>query len=220
MMRTLHDMPTFRPLDQHRLRAALADIAAHDQDVASALARIGYPEPRVREPGFATLLRIIAAQQLSTKAVAAIWGRLETRLCFMVTAPAFMTLDDKTLREIGFSRQKIRYSRILAEAVTGGTLPVEALATLSDDEVIKLITSLHGFGRWSAEVYLLFALGRVDTFPADDLALQVAAQRLKGRDERPTAKVLRELVAPWQPYRGAGALFLWHYYGAATLDGS
>lgn len=204
-------------LDRARLEAALAALAARDADVARALDRLGPPEPRVRSPGFATLLRIVVAQQLSTRAAAAIWARLERTLGPDCPPAAFLAAPEATLRAAGLSARKIAYGRGLARAVLDGRLPVAALVHLEDAEVVARITQLAGFGRWSAEIYLLFALGRVDAFPADDLGLQAGFQRLKGLAERPTARRLRALVEPWAPWRGAGALLLWKVHGAATL---
>lgn len=206
------------PLDEAGLRAALDALALADPDVGRALPRIGYPQPRTRDPGFATLLRIVVAQQLSTRSAAAIWARLETACGGEVAAGRFLALDDAVLRACGFSLRKAQYGRELAAALAEGRLDPVWLAAAPDEAVIEAIVALNGFGRWSADIYLLFALGRIDVFPADDLALQVGFQRLKRLDERPRAKALRELVAPWSPWRGAGAVFLWHYYGAATLD--
>jgi DNA-3-methyladenine glycosylase II len=211
---------TIVPLDAPRLRAALDALAAADPDVGRALARIGYPEPRTRDPGFTTLLRIVVAQQLSTRAAAAIWGRLEAACAGAVTADRYLGLDDAALRACGFSLRKAAYGRELAAAIAEGRLDPAGLAALPDEAVVTAIAGLKGFGRWSAEIYLLFALGRLDVLPADDLALQVGFQRLKGLGARPAGRLLRELAAPWSPWRGAGAVFLWHYYGAATLDES
>jgi DNA-3-methyladenine glycosylase II len=206
------------PLDEIRLQAAVDALAELDLDIRHALGRIGYPAPRIREPGFATLLRVIVAQQLSTRSASAIWGRLEALMGGAPSAEAFLVLDDAALRAAGLSAPKLRYGRALAEAVAAGMLPLDALAALDEEAVVGHLTALPGFGRWSAEVYCLFALGRIDSFPADDLALQVAAQRLKALPARPSGKVLRSLAEAWRPQRGAAALFLWHYYGASTLD--
>jgi DNA-3-methyladenine glycosylase II len=209
---------TLVPLDRARLEAALEALAERDREVEAALARLGPPEPRVREPGFATLLRIVVAQQLSTKAAAAIWARLERAMGGACRPEAFLALGEAELRAAGLSARKIAYGRGLAEAVLDGRLPVDELHRLDDEEVVARITALSGFGRWSAEIYLLFALGRVDAFPADDLGLQAGFQRLKGLERRPSGRALRELVAHWAPWRGAGALLLWRVHGAATLE--
>ena len=208
------------PLDAERLRAALDDLAARDPDVARALALTGYPEPRVRDPGFATLLQVVAAQQISTLAAAAIWRKLKATLGGdgEVTPAGVLALDEAALRACGFSGRKVEYAKGLAEAVASGALPLDALAGMDEEAAIAAISALRGFGRWSAEIYLLFALGRADVFPADDLGLQIGFQRLKRLPERPGGKALRGLVEPWRPLRGAGAVFLWHYYGGATLD--
>jgi DNA-3-methyladenine glycosylase II len=206
------------PLDEGRLGAALDGLCAVDPDIALARDRIGDPPPRVRVAGFATLLRIVTAQQLSTRSAAAIWGRLEQRLGGRVSPEGFLGLAEPDLRGIGFSLRKAEYGRELACAVIDGGLPLDGLAELDDEAVIARIAALRGFGRWSGEIYCLFALGRVDCLPADDLALQVAAMRLKRLPARPSGKALRGLAEPWRPWRGAAAVFLWHYYGRATLD--
>ncbi len=206
-------------LDAARLRVMLDELATSDPDLRAAIARIGYPAPRQRDPGFATLLRIILAQQVSTASAAAIWRKLETALGREPTPESFLTLDDPALRACGFSARKAEYARGLCAAIAAGALDVEGLARIEEEAAMASLVALRGFGRWSAEIYLLFALGRADVFPADDLAIQIAYQRLKRLDMRPSAKALRGLTEPWRPYRGAAAVFLWHFYGAATLDG-
>jgi DNA-3-methyladenine glycosylase II len=206
------------PLSADALATSIDRLARVDEDVARALERFGYPAPRQREPGFATLLRIMVAQQLSTKSAAAIWARVEQACLPLVSAQSFLKLDEAAFKTIGFSRQKVAYGRSLAEAVASGALDLDALATLPEQEAIAAIGAQRGFGRWSAEIYLLFALGRADIFPADDLGLQVGMQRLKRLEARPNRKAMDALAEPWRPLRGCGAIFLWHFYGAATLD--
>ncbi|MGH6885848.1 MAG: DNA-3-methyladenine glycosylase family protein [Geminicoccales bacterium] len=206
------------PLSNIVLVESIDRLARLDEDVARALERIGYPAPRQREPGFATLLRIMVAQQLSTRSAAAIWGRVEAACGPVVSAERFLELEEAAFKSIGFSRQKMAYGRALAEAVAGGALDLEALATVPEEDAIARVSALRGFGRWSAEIYLLFALGRADIFPADDLGLQVGMQRLKRLEGRPNRKAMAALAEPWRPLRGCGAIFLWHYYGTATLD--
>ena len=210
--------PALPRLDGPTLARAIDHLAAVDPDIAAALERIGYPIPRLREQGFATLLRIMVAQQVSTRAAAAIWNRLELACAPLVSAERFLALDEAALRAVGLSRRKMEYGRGLAEAVAGGALTLERLAEHSEDEAVAAISALRGFGRWSAEIYLLFALGRTDSFPGDDLAVQVGMQRLKRLPARPDRKQMDAIAEPWRPYRGCAALFLWHYYGAATLD--
>jgi len=201
-----------------RLHRALAELALCDPDVARAIERVGLPAPRNRPPGFATLLRIITAQQLSTKAAAAIQARLDAAMGGKTTPEAYLALDKTALRGCGLSARKVVYGRALAEALAAGRLDLAGLAEAPDEVVIEALTALPGFGRWSAEIYLLFALDRLDVLPADDLALQVGFQRLKRLDERPKAKAFRVATEGWAPWRGAGSILLWHFYGAATLD--
>jgi DNA-3-methyladenine glycosylase II len=208
---------TVEPLDRARLEAGLAALAERDGELRAALRRLGPPAPRVRPPGFGTLLRIVTAQQVSTHAAAAIWSRLEARLG-AVTPEALLAVPAEDLRTAGLSTRKVEYATGLARAVADGTLDLAGLANAEDEAVVEAITALKGFGRWSAEIYLLFALGRADAFPADDLALRLALGRLKGLEDRLATAAARELVAAWAPWRGCGAIFLWHYYGAATLD--
>lgn len=209
---------TTEPLNGPVLARAINRLATIDPDVAEAVERIGYPIPRLRAPGFETLLRIIVSQQVSTKSAAAIWGRVVEAAGSDVTPSSFLALDDGACRSIGLSGRKTDYGRGLAKALHEGTLDLDRLAQLHQEEAIAELCKLKGFGRWSAEIYLLFALSRTDSWPADDLALQVGMQRLKGLEQRPGRKTMDQLAEPWRPLRGCGAIFLWHVYGAATLD--
>lgn len=210
--------PMNEPLDGPTLARGIDRLAKLDADVAAAVARIGYPIPRVRKPGFATLMQIMVGQQVSTRSAAAIWGRLAAACGPAVTPDVFASLDDAACRAIGLSGRKIEYGRGLASALLEGRLDLDCLDRLSQDEAIDELCKLRGFGRWSAEIYLLFALSRSDSWPADDLALQVGMQRLKNLESRPDRKTMDVLAEPWRPLRGCGAILLWHVYGAATLD--
>ena len=196
----------------------LAALAALDADIARELARIGPPPERRRPPGFAALLRIILGQQVSVQAAAAMWRRLEERLDGVIDPAAFAACSDPDLRACGFSRQKIVYARALADALTGGALDLARVARLRDEAAIAALTTVKGIGVWSAEIYLLFALGRGDAFPAGDLAVRVGYQRLKGLAEPPGPAELRALTEPWRPYRGAAAHLLWHSYANPPLE--
>ncbi len=190
---------------------ALAD---KDADIATGLALVGYPEPRVRPEGMETFLSIVVGQQISTEAAAAIMGRVRVLLPD-ITASALLALPDDALRIAGLSNRKVEYAYGLANAIESGALQLDQFHQQDDACVIEQITALRGFGRWSAEIYLMFSLQREDVFPADDLALQVALQKLKRMRARPTPKKAREKVARWSPYRSVGSLFLWHYYRGA-----
>lgn len=205
-------------LDRRHLKHALDELAVRDRHIAAALEKVGYPEERRRgEPSYEHFLRIIAGQQLSVKAAATIFGRLETALEGDFQPERLLGMSDEALRGLGLSRQKIGYARGLSEAVMDGSLVPAALAELPDDEVIEQITRLKGFGRWSAEMFLLFSLGRPDVWPADDLGIQAGLHRLKNMRARPDRKRTDAVARPWRPYRGAAAIFVWHYYNNAPL---
>jgi DNA-3-methyladenine glycosylase II len=193
--------------------AALADV---DKDVARGLKQVGFPDPRIRPQGFEALLSIIVSQQVSTEAARAIMGRVENLLPGS-DAQSLLSVSDLALREAGMSFRKIEYAKGLAGSIDSGRFDVKGLELLDDSEAITAISSLRGFGRWSAGIYLMFSLNRQDVFPADDLALLVALGRLKGLPAKPTPKVARELVAHWAPWRSVGSLFLWRYYRGAPM---
>jgi len=173
----------------------------------------GYPPLRRREPGFEGLARIIVGQQLSVASAAAIWTRFETTVQPMGAA-TLAGMHDDVLRGAGLSRPKIRTLRAMSDAVLGG-LDLEHLEGMSDDEVHAALTGISGIGPWTADIFLMFCLGRADAFASGDLALQVAAQMAMGLDARPTAIELLEIAERWRPWRGVAALVLWHYYKAA-----
>ena len=195
----------------------LAALAARDADIARELRRIGPPAKRERPPGFATLLRIILGQQVSVQAAASMWRRLEEGMGGAIDPAAFVARDDEEMRSWGLSRQKRGYARALAEALTGGALDLARVGRMSDADAIAALVTVKGIGVWTAEIYLLFALGRGDAFPAGDLALRVGYQRLKGLAEAPSTSALRDLTEPWRPHRGAAAHLLWHSYANPPL---
>jgi DNA-3-methyladenine glycosylase II len=199
-------------LSADQLQTALDALALREPAFAAGLARAGYPEPRIREPGYATLLRTIVGQQVSVAAAASIWNKVEAAVGGDATDPAaLIATSDDDLRAAGLSRQKIAYARSLAGEVTSGTLDLRNLPG-DDEEAIAALTRIKGIGRWSAEIYLLFAEGRADIWPAGDLAVQIEIGRLLGHDERPSEKAIRALAESWRPHRGAAAIFAWHHY--------
>jgi DNA-3-methyladenine glycosylase II len=200
-----------------KIRQGLDEIAARDADMARGLAQVGYPQPRKRDPGLGTLLGIIAGQQVSNAAASAIRGRLEA-LVDPMTPEKLLSLGDEALRGAGLSARKVEYAQGLADAMLTGALDARRLARQSDEEVIAALTALRGFGRWSAEIYMLFALKRCDVWPAEDLAVAEALRRLKKLNERPSRKESEPLIEHWRPWRGVAALFLWHYYRGAPLE--
>jgi DNA-3-methyladenine glycosylase II len=198
-------------LTQAQLDAALAALAAIEPAFAAGLARVGPPPPRIRARGYETLLRTIVGQQVSVAAAQSIWNRLEAALGTLDPA-TLAAATDEVLRAAGLSRQKAAYARSLAEAVTSGRLDLTALPA-DDEAAIADLVRVNGIGRWSAEIYLLFAEGRPDIWPAGDLAVQIEIGHLLGLEARPSEKLTRKLAEPWRPHRGALAVFAWHHYG-------
>lgn len=203
-------------LSAEQLTTSLDALAAIEPAFAAAIGRIGYPEPRVSVPGYVTLLRTIVGQQVSVKAAAAVWNKLEAELGEGCAPDVLLSRDYDALRACGLSRQKQGYARSLAELVLSGELDLTALPE-DDEEAIAALTSVKGIGRWSAEIYLLFAEGRTDIWPAGDLAVQIETGRLLGLPERPSEKQTRALAEAWRPHRGAAAIMTWHHYNTSVL---
>jgi DNA-3-methyladenine glycosylase II len=199
-------------LSADQLRTALDALAAAEPRFAAALARVGYPEPRIRARGYATLLRTIVGQQVSVKAASSIWAKLEAVVGDLDDPVTIACATDEQLREAGLSRQKASYARSLADEVTSGRLDLANLP-VDDEEAIAALSRIKGIGRWSAEIYLLFAEGRGDIWPAGDLAVQIEIGRILGHPERPSEKLTRECAEGWRPHRGAAAILAWHHYG-------
>ncbi len=193
-----------------QLHASLDALGAIEPAFAAARARVGDPEPRTGEPGYVTLLRAIVGQQVSIHAAAAIWARVDAA-CGGADDPArLMAVGEDELRAAGLSRGKVLYARSLAEEVLSGRLDLHNLPA-DDEAAIAAMTAVKGIGRWSAEIYLLFADGRMDIWPAGDLAVRQEVGRILGLDEHPTEKHVRELAEAWRPHRGAAAIFAWHH---------
>jgi DNA-3-methyladenine glycosylase II len=193
------------------LRASLDALAARNADIARALAASGHPEPRTSERGYATLLRTIIGQQVSVASARAIWTKLEAAIGDVSDPELMAAAPDELLRGAGLSRQKMSYARSLAEEIVTGLLDLDDLAA-DDEAAIAKLVCIKGIGRWSAEIYLLFAEGRLDIWPAGDLAVQVAMGRILGLPDKPSERQLRDLSEPWRPHRGALAIFTWHHY--------
>jgi DNA-3-methyladenine glycosylase II len=198
-------------LSAEQLREGLEAIGMLEPRMRDALARVGYPPPRLRERGYATLLRTIIGQQVSFKAADSIWKKLEAAVGDIADPAALLDRSEEELRGAGLSRQKQSYARSLAELVAAGDIDFANLP-VDDEEAIALLSKVKGIGRWSAEIYLLFAEGRRDIWPAGDLAVQIEMGRIMGLSAKPSERVTRELAEPWRPYRGAAAVFMWHHY--------
>jgi DNA-3-methyladenine glycosylase II len=202
-------------LSAEQLREGLDALGLIEPAFAAAVARVGYPAPRLRERGYATLLRTILGQQVSVQAADAVWRKLDAITGNASDPARIVAATDEELRAAGLSRQKASYARSLADEVMSGRLDTAALPT-DDEEAIAALTRVKGIGRWSAEVYLLFAEGRTDIWPAGDLAVQIEVGRILGHETRPSEKLVRSLAEAWRPHRGAAAIFTWHHYGAGA----
>jgi DNA-3-methyladenine glycosylase II len=198
-------------LDETTFAAATAELCAVDPDLAAIVERHGVPEFWAREPGFETLVLLILEQQVSLASARAAYERLAARLG-AVTPEAVLRSSDDELRADGFSRQKNRYVRALAAALLDGSLDLETVAGLDDDDVRTALVALPGIGPWTAEVYLLSALRRPDTWPVGDIALQEATRRARGLPERPSPPELEAIGEAWRPHRATAARLLWHLY--------
>jgi len=209
-----HTAPDF-PHPPPTAMAALSTLTALDPAFGTILDRAGPLPWRRRTPGFPGLLQAIVAQMISNQAAAAIWGRLRA-IPGALEPATLIELPDDTLRAAGLSRPKVIHARALAAAFLDGTLSADRIALLDDEAAIVTIGSIKGMGRWTAEIYLLFALDRLDIFPSGDIALAAALADLKSLPARPAPKALRELATAWQPVRSLAARLLWHHWRHVT----
>jgi DNA-3-methyladenine glycosylase II len=194
------------------LAHALDTLAERDGAIARAVARYGYPPPRIRPRGYVTLLRTIVGQQVSVASAAAVWTRLVLALGEPILPERLLAAGPEALRACGLSRQKARYARSLSELVADGKCDLNALPA-DDEDAIAQLTQILGIGRWSAEIYLMFAEGRPDIWPAGDLAVREGYRLLKGQEERLAETPLRALSTDYSPHRSALALMTWHICG-------
>ena len=198
------------------IRDGIDTVAAAEPAIARARDAVGYPEPRIRPTGYKTLLRTIVGQQVSVAAAASVWRKMETELGEEMAARELLARDFDTLRACGLSRQKQGYARSLCELVESGELDLDDLPQ-DDEEAIAELVRIKGIGRWSAEIYLLFAEGRPDIWPAGDLAVQAGIGKILSLEGRPSEKQARALAEPWSPHRGAIAILTWHAYDNPAL---
>lgn len=190
--------------------AALGDI---DKRFVPILEVAGEVSLRWLEPGFKGLFKVVTGQQISAAAGSAIFTRCAAMPAAMHPV-SLAEVEDESLRAAGLSSTKIRTLRAVAEAICAGTLDLDALAVAEPEQAIAQLVTVRGIGRWTAEVYLLFAAGHPDIFPAGDLALREAACQSFALAERPTEKALAAMALDWRPYRSAAARLLWAYYAA------
>ena len=194
------------------IKKHLAVLRRRDKRFSEAIKTVGMPGPRMRTPGFGTLIRIIIDQQVSTAAGAAIWAKLKTACAGSVTPKRVAALGEQGLRAVGCSGQKARYVMGVAEATAARTLHFGKLHKAEDLVVRDALMTFKGIGAWTADIYLMFGMGRPDVWPAGDLALQVGVQMLHGLKKRPTPQQLERIAEAWRPYRSSAAVLIWHYY--------
>jgi DNA-3-methyladenine glycosylase II len=199
------------------LASSLNFLAEREKAFAKVLEAHGHPEPRANDPGIETLLRTIVGQQVSVAAARSMWNKLTAEFGEPVDLEKLLDASDDQMRAAGMSRQKAGYLRSLAGLVLSGELDLAHLPE-DDEEAIAQLIKIKGIGRWSAEIYLLFAEGRGDVWPAGDLAVQIEIGKLMGLKDKPTEKQLREIAERWRPHRGAAAVLAWHSYNAPPLD--
>jgi len=198
---------------------ALAKLAALDDDIRSALDAFGPPRDRSEAPGFATLARVIIGQQISTKAAASVWAKMKTNRFDESAIAAAASWEE--LRGAGLSQRKAEYVQGLAASIESGALDLDALPHLDGEEASRQLVAIRGVGEWTADNYRLFVLVDMDAWPFNDLALQEGMKILKALNTRPDGATMKTMGEEWRPYRGAGALMLWHVYAqhrhAATI---
>ncbi|TVP65251.1 MAG: DNA-3-methyladenine glycosylase 2 family protein [Nodularia sp. (in: Bacteria)] len=190
---------------------ALEVLANIDSDLACILETLGNPPRWERESGFPTLLRIILEQQVSLAAANAVFKRL-SGVVLSLTPENFLQLGDGQLQEIGFSRQKMRYCRELADAILTGQLDFAQLETMDETAIRTELKRIKGIGDWTVDIYLLMALKRPDVFPKGDLGIAVALQNIKELPTRPTPAQIEVIAQNWRPWRAVATRILWHYY--------
>jgi DNA-3-methyladenine glycosylase II len=197
-------------LDEGRVREGMDHLCGLDPRFAAARALYGDPPLRTMDEGFAALLRSIVGQQVSVFAARSIWDRVALAVN-PVTPENLLRLADEELRACGLSNNKVRFARSLALDTVERRIVFETLADLDDETIVTTLTQAKGIGRWTAEIYMMFALGRPDVMPANDLGLIVAAQHLLKLRKRPEPARLLKLSKPWRPWRTVASLFLWHF---------
>ncbi len=197
----------------------IAELVRSDRLFAELKARNGDPPRWARPAGFASMVLFVLEQQVSLASAKAAFLRLHDELGVIQPAP-FLSLSSDELRKMGFSRQKAGYCRGIAQQLLDGDIDFAALADLDDDEARRTLISIRGIGRWTANVFLLFVLGRPDAWPSGDRALHVAMRSSMGLDGTPDAETADAMALRWRPWRGVAAFFLWHDYlgGPAYRD--
>lgn len=198
-------------MNQKSFSVAIAELVKGDRDLAKIVNSLGHPPQWQRKPGFPTLIRIILEQKVSLASAKATFERLIDAVKEL-TPESFLSLDDAELKSLGFSRQKTRYGRELAQAIVDHHLNLDSLEQLDDNQVREKLTSIKGIGDWTVDMYLMMALQHQNVFPSKDLAVAVAVKEIKNLSARPKKAELEAIAQSWQPYRAIATQILWHYY--------
>ena len=196
----------------HGPKGALESLAQLDTDIKDALKTYGPPPDRSLPATFQTLARSIVGQQISGAAASSVWNRMKE--ANSATEDVISNLDPDDMMPLGLSRRKAEYIIGIAKEITSGNLDLKSLPEMSGDEVQKRLVQIRGIGAWTADNYRLFALADLDAWPVADIALQEGMKILKSLDNRPDGKTMETMGEPWKPFRGVGALILWHIYGS------
>ncbi|MBW4601805.1 MAG: DNA-3-methyladenine glycosylase [Calothrix sp. FI2-JRJ7] len=204
-------MLILQPLTEETIALGIQELVTHDSDLAEIIQTYGYPPNWIREKGFIGLIRIILGQQVSVASANAIFKKLEL-LVNPLTPENFVTFNDSQLQSAGLSRQKIVYTRALAAALANKQLDLDKLE-LGDEATLRAeLTKIKGIGNWTVDIYLMMSLQRPDAFPASDLGVILAYQKLKDLSTRPTPQQLEVIAEKWRPWRAIATRILWHYY--------
>jgi DNA-3-methyladenine glycosylase II len=199
-------------LTEDLLAHGVRSLAQRDEDLAAIVKKWGAPPMWPRDPGFPTLVYLILEQQVSLASAKAAYNRLLAKINSPLVPERFLELHARTLKKIGFSRQKTRYCRLLAGSILNSEMNLDAIGGMDDDSARAELTRIKGIGPWTADVYLLMALKRPDVWPVGDLALQKAARRVKRLRKHPSPARLEKLGEAWRPWRAVAARLLWHDY--------
>lgn len=212
-------LPAAKADNRKRTAQALMQLCAREPKFADVHAVVGFIADRRRPADFASLCRIVIEQQISVAAANTIWGRLEAavqgRANGVFSAERVLKLSEARLRACGLSGPKVRYVRNMATAAKSGAIDFELLPKLDDHAATAMLTEVKGIGRWTAEIFLMFALDREDIWPAHDVALQEAVKQVFGLKARPDVKKMDRMAENWRPHRGVAARLLWRYYAVA-----
>lgn len=199
-------------LDQRSLEVGVRELCARDSDLAALVSQFGSPPLWERAEGFVTLVRMILEQQVSLESAATLFTRLHSSIPGGLHAAPILSTGVDGLRALGLTRQKAAYLVALAEQVSDGRLDIEALSSHTDSDVLTILQRVPGIGPWTAQVYLLFSLGRPDAWPPGDLALHKAMQHALRLERAPTSREATVLAERWSPWRAVAARILWHAY--------